>query len=113
MIAEYLNTPKTVVLRVLKRGLGKEKVVCRFCSTLLDTWSNHILRRYYRDGWCRQKLLLTKLLQDMRPGILPLTTKQRENCSEWFARKSPRPKKLTFQRSRIKNMLIIFSTLKN
>jgi len=37
MIAESLNIPKTVVLRILKEDLGK-KVVCTFCSTLLDTW---------------------------------------------------------------------------
>jgi hypothetical protein len=30
--AESLNIPKTVVLRILK-----EKVVCTFCFTLLDT----------------------------------------------------------------------------
>ena len=35
MIAESLNIPKTVVLQILKEDLGK-KVVCTFCSTLLD-----------------------------------------------------------------------------
>jgi hypothetical protein len=42
-------------------GYGKEKVVCMFCSTLLDTWAkgrlSHILSRHYCDGWCRQKFL--------------------------------------------------------
>ena len=42
-----------------KRGIGKEKVVCTVCSTLLDTSakgrSSHILPRHYRDGQCRQK----------------------------------------------------------
>ena len=42
-----------------ERGFGKEKVVCTFCSTLLDTWakgrSSHILPRHYRDGQCRKK----------------------------------------------------------
>jgi hypothetical protein len=37
-----------------ERELGKEKVVCTFCSTLLDTWakgkSSNILLRYYREG---------------------------------------------------------------
>ena len=32
MIAESLNIPETVFLRILK-----EEVVCTFCSTLLDT----------------------------------------------------------------------------
>jgi hypothetical protein len=44
--------------RNTKWELGKEKVVCTFCSTLLDTWakerSSHILPRHYRDGRWRQ-----------------------------------------------------------
>jgi hypothetical protein len=39
----------------------------------------------------------------------PETKRQR---SEWVGETSPRPKKLKFQRSRIKIMLIIFSNLK-
>jgi hypothetical protein len=42
----------------LERGFEKEKVVCMFYSTLLDTWSTgrsiYILPRR-RDGRCRQK----------------------------------------------------------
>jgi DNA-binding Lrp family transcriptional regulator len=30
MIAEYLNIPKTVVLRILKEDLGKRKLYARF-----------------------------------------------------------------------------------
>jgi hypothetical protein len=37
MIAESLNITKTVVLTDYEREFGKEKVVCVFCSTLLDT----------------------------------------------------------------------------
>jgi hypothetical protein len=37
MIAKSLNIPKTVVLQILKEDLGKEKVVCMYCSSLLDT----------------------------------------------------------------------------
>ena len=36
MIAESLNIPKTS-FSDSERGFGKEKVVCTFCSTLLDT----------------------------------------------------------------------------
>jgi len=36
----------------------------------------------------------------------------KRQSSEWVGETSPRPKKLKFQRSRIKTMLIIFSTLK-
>ena len=62
-----------------ERGSGKGKVVCTFCSTLLDTCakgrSSHTLPSHYRNGRCRQKYLLTKLLRKMRPGVLPMTPK--------------------------------------
>ena len=57
MIAESLNIPKTSSSD-FERGFGKEKVLCTFCSTVLDAWakgrSSHILPRH-RDGRCRQK----------------------------------------------------------
>ena len=38
--------------------------------------------------------------------------KTKWQISEWFGETYPRPKKLKFQRSRMKTMLIIFSSLK-
>ena len=73
-----------------ERGFGKEKVVCTFCSTLLDNWatgrSSHILPKHYRDGRCRQKQLLTKLLRKMRPGVLPVTPKQSDRVLSGLVR---------------------------
>jgi hypothetical protein len=43
----------------------------------------------------------------MRPGVLPLTPKERQS-SEWVGETFPRSKKLKFQRSRMKTMSIIF-----
>jgi hypothetical protein len=37
IIAESLNIPKTVVLRILKEDLGKRKSCACYCSTLLNT----------------------------------------------------------------------------
>jgi hypothetical protein len=37
MIAESLNNPQDCSSSDSERGFGEEKVVCRFCSTLLDT----------------------------------------------------------------------------
>jgi DNA-binding IscR family transcriptional regulator len=37
VIAKSLNIPESVVLRILKEDLGKRKIVCTFCSTLLDS----------------------------------------------------------------------------
>jgi len=43
----------------------------------------------------------------MRPGVLPVAPQTKRQSSEWASETSPRPKKLKFQRSRIKNRLII------
>jgi hypothetical protein len=49
----------------------------------------------------------------MRPGLLPMTLKQSDS-SEWVGGTFPRPKKLKFQSSHIKIMLLIFfSNLKS
>jgi hypothetical protein len=37
MIAESLNIPQECITSDSERGFEKEKVVCTFCSTLLDT----------------------------------------------------------------------------
>ena len=94
-----------------ERGFGKQKVVCTFCSTLLDTWakgrSSHILPRHYRDGRYRQKFLKQNYygIWDLVFCLCPETKPQ---SSEWVGETSPRLKKLKFQRYRIKTMLIIF-----
>ena len=44
----------------------------------------------------------------MRHAVLPMTPQKKRQSSEWVGETSPRPKKLKFQRSRIKIILIIF-----
>jgi len=111
MIAESLNIPKTVVLRILEEDLGKRKLCARFFPTVLGTWakerSRHILPRHYRVGRCRQKFL-TKLLWVMRPVFLPMTPQQGDRYLLGLVRQPLGWKKLKFQRSRLKNKLIIF-----
>ena len=75
-----------------EREFAKEKVVCTICSALLDIWakgrSSHILPRHYRDGRCRKKFFLTKLLWEMRPGVLPMTPKQSDRVLNGMVRHS-------------------------
>jgi hypothetical protein len=115
MIAESLNIPKTVVLRILKDDLGKTNFVCTFCSTLLDTWakgrSSHILPRHYCDGRCRQNFF-NKIITGDETWCCAYDPETKWQSSEWVGETSPRAKKLKFQRSRIKTVLIIFLTLK-
>jgi hypothetical protein len=92
MIAESLNIPKIVVLRILKEELGKKKLCVCFFSTLLEIWakesSGHNLLRHYLDGRCRQKLFLTKLLREMRPSVLStsMTPKQSDSVLNGLVR---------------------------
>jgi len=76
MIAESLNIPKTVVLRILKENLGKRKLCARFVPHSLTPE-----QREDRIIFCQDinamadadKNLLTKSLREMKPGVLPLT----------------------------------------
>jgi len=79
MIAESLNIPKTVVLRILKVDLGKGKLWAHFVP--------HSLTPEQREGRvtsCQDiivmadtdKKFLTKLLWEMRSGVSPITPKQ-------------------------------------
>jgi hypothetical protein len=110
MIAESLNILKTISSDS-ERGFGKEKVVCTFCSTLLDTWakgrSSHILPRPYRDGRCRQNLFNKIITGDETWCFAYDPETERQSC-ERGGETSPRPKKLKFQKSCNTTMLIFF-----
>jgi histone-lysine N-methyltransferase SETMAR len=111
MIAESLNMPKTKVLLILKEDLGKRKLCtsfvphpltpeqredqvtsCEDIITMADADKNFFNKIITgEDTWCF--------------AYDPITKLQR---SEWVGETSPWLKKLKFQRSHIKTMLIIF-----
>ena len=114
MIAESLKIPKTIVIRILKEDLGKRKLCARFVPHSLTpehredrvTSCQDIIAMADED-----KNLFNKIITEMRPGVL-LDPETKRQSSELADETSPRPKKLKARRSRIKIMLIIFSTLK-
>jgi hypothetical protein len=77
VIAESLNIP--VVLQILREDLGKRKLCERFVPHSLTSE-----QRENRVTTCQDiiaiadadKNFLTKLLQEMKPGVLPMTPKQ-------------------------------------
>jgi hypothetical protein len=79
VIAESLNIHKTVVLQILKEDLGKRKMCARFVPHSLTPE-----QREDRVTSCQDiiamadadKNFLTKLLWEMKPGVLPMTLKQ-------------------------------------
>jgi hypothetical protein len=115
MIAESLNIPRTVVLRILKEGLGKRKLCARFISPCLTPE-----QREDRVASCQDviamadadKHFLNKIFTGDETWCFAYDPEAKRQSSEWLGETYPRPKKLKFPRPRIKTMLIIFSTLK-
>jgi len=89
MIEEYVNIPKTVVLRILKEDLGKRKLCAHFVPHSLIPE-----QREDRVTSCQDiivmaeadKSFITKLLQKMRPGVLPIIPKQSERVLKRLVR---------------------------
>ena len=84
--------------------------MCKFCSTLLDTWakgrSSHIMLRHYREVRCRQ-IFFNKIIMEMRPVVSPTTPKQSDRVLNGLVRHHL-GRRITYQRSGIKTKLIIF-----
>jgi hypothetical protein len=88
MIAETLNIPKTVVFQILKEGLGKRKLCACFVPHTLTpeqredrvTSSENIIMMADADK------TLTKLLWEMRPGVLTMTQKQSDRVLNLLVR---------------------------
>jgi hypothetical protein len=114
MIAESLNIPKTVVLRILKKDLEKGKLYARFVPQPLTpaqredrvTSSQYIIAMADAD-----KNFFNKIITGDETWCFACEPETKRQSSEWVGETSPRPKKLKFQRSRIKTMLIIFFQL--
>jgi len=72
-----------------ERGFGKEKVVSMFCSTLLDNWAkgrlSHMSPRHITMADAN-KNFLTKLLWEMRRGVLPKTLKHSDRVLNGLVR---------------------------
>ena len=105
MIAEALNIPKPVVVRILKR-IWDRKLYARFVPHLLTPE-----QREGRDTSCQDIIamadanFLTKLLRKMKPGVLPMTPKLSDRVLNGFVRHTLGRRNWRFH---IGTMLIIF-----
>jgi hypothetical protein len=109
MIAESLNIPKTV-LQILKEDLGKRKLCAHFVPHSLTPE-----QRKERVASCQAIIAMAdadKFFSNIFTGVetwcFAFDPDTKRQSSEWFSEISPPPKKLKFQRSRIKNVFIIF-----
>jgi histone-lysine N-methyltransferase SETMAR len=85
MILESLNIPKTIVLRILKEDLGKRKLCARFVPHSLTTEQRED-RVKSRKDIMQTKKILTKLLREMRPGVLPMNPTQSDRVLSGLVR---------------------------
>jgi len=110
-----MNIPNTVVLWILKEDLGKRKFSASFVPHSLTPE-----QREDRVTSCQDiiaiadadKIFLNKIMTGYETWCFAYDHETKLQSSEWVGDISPRPKKLKFQRSRIKTMLIFFSTFK-
>ena len=100
MIAESLNVPKTVLLRTLEEDLGKRKLCARFVPHCLTPE-----QKEDRVTSCQDIIAMADADKNYYGRWDPEPKRQ---SSEWAGQTSPRPRKLKFERSRIKTMLINF-----
>jgi len=109
MIAEPLNIPKTVVLRILKGDLGKRKL----CASFVPHSLTHE-RREDRVTSCQDiiamadadKFFYNKIITGDETWCFAYDPETKRQSSESVGETSPRPKKLEFRRSRVKIILI-------
>jgi hypothetical protein len=112
MIAESLNVPKTVVLRILKEDLGNRKLCAHFVPHSLTPE-----QREDRVTSCHDiiviadadKYFFNKIIMGDETWCFAYDPETKQQSSEWLDETSPRPKRLKFRKSRIKTVLIIFS----
>jgi hypothetical protein len=113
--AESLKIPKTVVLRILKEDLGRRKLCAHYVPHFLTPE-----QREERVTPCQDiiaiddadKNFFNKMITGVETWCFAYDPETKRQSSEWVGETSPWPKKLKFQRSRIKTMFIMFSTLK-
>ena len=81
--------PKTVILQIPKEDLGKRKLCECFVPHSLTPgkWKieSHLAKTLAR-GSMQTKKFLTKLLREMRPGVLPMTPKQSDRVLNGLVR---------------------------
>jgi len=104
LIADTLGIPKTLDPRILREGLKKRKLctgrrangraICRVPRLLNMT-----------NG---DKNFLDKVITGDESWCFAYDPETKRQSSEWVGEHFPRPKKLRFQKSKLKTMLIVF-----
>jgi len=110
IIAESLNIPKTVVLRILKEDLGKRNLFAHFIPQSLTPEQRKDQVTSCQDIIAmadKKFFFLTKMIMGDVTWYFACDPETNQQSSEGVGETSPWLKELKFQRSRIITMLII------
>jgi len=114
MMAESLNVPKTVVLWILKEDLGKRKLCAHFIPHYFTLEQRKDQVTSYQDIIAMDDAdnnFFNKIIMGDETWCFAYDPETKQQSSEWVGETSPQPKKLKFQRSCIRTMLITFFQL--
>jgi len=110
MIADHLNIGKETVRQIVTKELGKRKICMRFVPHALT-----IEQKQEYVAYCQDLLLMGQdecLWENIITGVgtwcFAYNPATKQQSAEWVGQNSPKPKKLRFQKSRVKTMLIVF-----
>lgn len=110
MIADRLNIGKETVRRIVTEDLGKRKICARFVPHALTTE-----QKQERVVYCQDLLLMGQdelfweiIITGDETWCFAYDPATKRQSAEWVGQNSPKPKKLRFQKSRVKTMLIVF-----
>ena len=100
VIAESLNIPKTVVLRILKENMGKRKLCARFAPHFLTPEQREDLVTSCQDIIAMSdadKKIFNKIITRDGTWCFASDSETKRQISEWAGETSCRPRKLKFQ----------------
>jgi len=105
MFADRMNIGKETVHRIVTEDLGKSKICARFVPHALNTQ-----QKQERVVYCQDLLLMGQenIITGDKTGCFAYNPATKGQSAEWMGQNSPKPKKLRFQTSGLKMMLIVF-----
>ena len=110
MIADRLNIGKETVRRIVTEDLGKSKICARFVPHALTAEQKQERVVYYQDLLLmgQDKRFWENIITGDETWCFAYDPATKRQSAEWVEQNSPKPKKMRFQKSRVKTMLIVF-----
>ena len=114
MIADRLNIGKETVRRIGTEDFGKRKICAKFVPHALTTKQKQECVVYCQDLLLmgQDECFWENIITGDETWCFAYDPATKRQSAQWVEQKSPKPKKLRFQESRVKTMLIVFSDAK-